>query len=256
MSARLNTLDVVDAVNVSTHLSQANKLMVLANRVTQVRERIANACQTYGRRVEDVHLLAVSKTQVSSEIEAAYGHGLCHFGENYLQEAFPKIMSLQHLPLCWHFIGHIQSNKTAIIAQHFDWVHSVASLRIALRLSQQRPAHLKPLQITLQVNIDQGTHKSGVLPTQVEDLARAVIELPKLRLRGLMAIPEAYAHFDEQKSVFERLAALLTQLRAKGLPDLDTLSMGMSDDLEAAIAAGATWVRVGSAIFGSRSLKT
>jgi pyridoxal phosphate enzyme (YggS family) len=236
-----------------SYLSQADKLMVLASRLTQVRERMAQSCQPYGRRVEDVHLLAVSKTRTSSEIEAAYLYGLCDFGENYLQEALPKIMSLQHLPLRWHFIGHIQSNKTQVIAQHFDWVHSVASLKIALRLSQQRPPHLAPLQMTLQVNIDQGERKSGVLPSQVEDLARAVAALPHLRLRGLMAIPEAYAHFDEQKDVFGRLATLLAQLQAKGLSDLDTLSMGMSGDLEAAIAVGSTWVRVGSSIFGPRS---
>ncbi len=221
-------------------------------RLDAVRQRVQQACQRNNRLVKDVQLLAVSKTQSSSSVEAAYMQGQRDFGENYLQEALPKMAALTHLPLRWHFIGHIQTNKTSAIAQHFDWVHSVSCLKIAQRLSQQRPSHLPLLQVCIQVNVDQGVRKSGVSSDEVYGLAQAIERLPHLQLRGLMAIPESYVSFEQQCEVFHRVAELLAHLQTCGMPQLDTLSMGMSADLEAAIACGSTWVRVGTAIFGAR----
>ena len=223
----------------------------IESNLQQVRARIAAACQTSGRNVTDVALLAVSKTFSAADIRAAWQAGQRAFGENYIQEGVDKQAELADLPIEWHCIGPIQSNKTRQVAEHFDWAHTIDRLRIARRLSSQRPEQLPPLQICLQINIDGGPNKSGVAPDDALELARAVAELPRLRLRGLMAIPEPAPDFDTTLAVHQRMKALLDQLRGEGLA-LDTLSLGMSADLEAAIAAGSTLVRVGSAIFGER----
>ena len=201
-----------------------------------------------GREPATVGLLAVSKTQPAAAIRDAFAAGLRDFGENYLQEALEKQAALTDLPLIWHFIGPIQSNKTRPIAEHFDWVHSVDRLKIAQRLSDQRPAHLPALNICLQVNVSGEDSKSGCSPEELTALARAVVALPNLRLRGLMAIPEPTDDVAAQHAAFARLR----QLRDELALNLDTLSMGMSHDLEAAIAEGATWVRIGTALFGAR----
>jgi pyridoxal phosphate enzyme (YggS family) len=216
-----------------------------------VHDRIAQACARAHREVNEITLLAVSKTFGPEAVREAHAAGQRAFGENYIQEAVEKMALLADLPLEWHCIGPIQSNKTRLVAQHFDWAHTVDRLKIAQRLSEQRPEGRPPLQVCIQVNIDGGPTKSGVAPGEVADLAREVAALPGLRLRGLMTIPEPAADFDAQKEVHERTTELLRALRADGL-DLDTLSMGMTADLEAAIAAGSTLVRVGTAIFGGR----
>jgi pyridoxal phosphate enzyme (YggS family) len=212
----------------------------------------ANAC---GRPAQSVRLLAVSKTFGADAVLAAVAAGQTTFGENYLQEALDKIAAVATaLPgqqVEWHFIGPIQSNKTRPIATHFAWVHTVERLKIAQRLSEQRPAELGPINVCLQVNISGEASKSGATPEQLPELARQVATLPNLRLRGLMAIPEPETDPDKQRAAFARVRTLFEQLRADGL-ELDTLSMGMSADLAAAIAEGATIVRVGSAIFGTR----
>jgi len=197
-------------------------------------------------------VLAVSKTRGAEEVRAAAALGLRDFGENYMQEGLAKIESLTGLNLCWHFIGPIQSNKTRAIAEHFDWVHSVDRLKIAQRLSAQRPAQLPDLQVCLQVNISGEDSKSGVDPTELTALATAVAQLPRLQLRGLMAIPAPSDTLARQREPFARLRNALVELQAT-LPMLDTLSMGMSGDLEAAIAEGATIVRVGTDLFGPRA---
>jgi len=196
-------------------------------------------------------VLAVSKTRPEADIRAAFGAGLTHFGENYLQEALPKMEALADLPLQWHFIGPIQSNKTRSIASHFDWVHSIDREKIARRLSEQRPAHLPPLQVCLQVNVSGEATKAGADPAEIPELARALAALPRLRLRGLMAIPAPTEDAGEQRAAFRALRELFEALPPAD-PPADTLSMGMSADLEAAIAEGATLVRVGTAIFGPR----
>lgn len=193
-------------------------------------------------------LLAVSKTQPAEAIREAFDAGLRDFGENYLQEALEKQADLADLPLRWHFIGPIQSNKTKAIAEHFDWVHSVDRLKIAQRLSEQRPDALGPLNICIQVNVSGEASKSGCSPEAVAALAETIATLPRLRLRGLMTIPAPTENPVEQRQAFARLRRLKETLGA----DLDTLSMGMSQDLEAAIAEGATWVRIGTALFGAR----
>jgi len=217
-----------------------------------VMARVARAAAMADRAPESVQLLAVSKTFPSTAIREAAAAGQICFGESYVQEAVEKIAALSTLPLEWHFIGPIQSNKTRIIAEHFRWVHSVDRLKIAERLSQTRPAQLGPLQICLQVNISGEASKSGVTPENVFELARQVRDLPQLKLRGLMAIPRPTDSPQAQRAQFHQVRELFEQLNARGF-DLDTLSMGMSDDLEAAIAEGATIVRVGSAIFGQRT---
>lgn len=226
--------------------------MIAAN-LQQVRARIVTACTAAGRDAAAVQLLAVSKTFGPEAVRAAHAAGQRAFGENYVQEGLAKIEALADLRpgLEWHCIGPLQSNKTRPVAEHFDWVHSVDRLRIAQRLSEQRPAPLPPLQVCLQVNVDGGANKSGVPPGEALALARAVAALPRLRLRGLMAIPEPAPDFEAQRALFMRAAAVFEQLRADGIA-LDTLSLGMSADLEAAIAAGSTMVRVGTAIFGRR----
>jgi len=218
-----------------------------------VRERIAAAAQSASRHPHDVKLLAVSKTFPVEAVIAATQAGQMAFGENYLQEAIEKIGALQRAGLLreWHFIGPIQSNKTRPIAEHFDWVHSVEREKIAQRLSDQRPESLPPLNVCLQVNISGEASKSGVMPEESEQVAKAIARMPGLRLRGLMAIPKPAAGFEAQRAPFRAMRELYERLRADGL-ELDTLSMGMSADIEAAIAEGATIVRVGTAIFGAR----
>ncbi len=223
-------------------------MSTIGDTIAKVRQRIRDAAQSAGRAPQSVALLAVSKTKPAAQLREAFAEGLRDFGENYLQEALGKQQALADLPLVWHFIGPIQSNKTRALAEHFDWVHSVDRLKIAERLSAQRPAHLPPLNICLQVNISEEPSKSGCLPEEVPALAAAIAALPGLRLRGLMAIPAPSTDPAVQRAAFARLRQLQAALP---LP-LDTLSMGMSDDLEAAIAEGATWVRVGSALFGAR----
>jgi hypothetical protein len=219
---------------------------------------IVAAAQESGRPAHTVQLLAVSKTFGPEAVLEAVRAGQRAFGENYLQEALDKIAALRAQPevatlsLEWHFIGPIQSNKTRPIAEHFDWVHTVEREKVAQRLSEQRPAGMAPLQICLQVNISGEASKSGVAPEEVAALAHKVAALPNLTLRGLMAIPEPAVEFDQQRAAFAQLRKLYEQLRADGLA-LDTLSMGMSADLRAAIFEGATIVRVGSAIFGART---
>jgi PLP dependent protein len=218
---------------------------------------IVAATEESGRAPGSVQLLAVSKTFGPQAVHQAVAAGQRAFGENYLQEGVAKIRVLKEdgaPPLEWHFIGPIQSNKTRPIAEHFDWVHTVDREKIAQRLSEQRPEGLAPLQICLQVNISGEASKSGVAPHELAALAHKVAALPNLTLRGLMAIPEPAEHFEDQRAAFARLRMLYDQLRADGLA-LDTLSMGMSADLRAAIVEGATIVRVGSSIFGSRQYK-
>ncbi|WP_085587719.1 MULTISPECIES: YggS family pyridoxal phosphate-dependent enzyme [unclassified Pseudomonas] len=223
-------------------------MSTLADNLSAISARIASAAQAAGREPASVQLLAVSKTKPASAIREIHAAGVCDFGENYLQEALTKQQALGDLPLIWHFIGPIQSNKTKAIAEHFDWVHSVDRLKIAQRLSEQRPAGLAPLNICLQVNVSGEDSKSGCAPADLPALAKAVAALPNLRLRGLMAIPEPTDDRAAQEAAF----ATLRQLQ-EGLDlGLDTLSMGMSHDLEAAIAQGATWVRIGTALFGAR----
>ncbi|WP_378235197.1 YggS family pyridoxal phosphate-dependent enzyme [Aquincola agrisoli] len=227
--------------------------MSISTRLEQVRTRIAAACTAAQRPAGDVTLLAVSKTFGADAVREAHAAGQRAFGENYIQEALAKIESLADLraQLHWHLIGPIQSNKSRAVAENFDWVHAVDRLKIAQRLSDQRPDHLPPLQVCLQVNISGEASKSGLAPAEVAGVAKAVAALPRLRLRGLMAIPEPAGDIEAQRVPHRALHALFERLRADGLP-LDTLSMGMSADLEAAIAEGATLVRVGTAIFGGR----
>jgi hypothetical protein len=230
-------------------------MTTIASNLQHVRARIATACQLAGRGVEDVTLLAVSKTYGPDAVRAAYQAGQRLFGENYIQEGVEKITALRDLPLQWHCIGPIQSNKTKLVAEHFDWVHSIDRLKIAERLSAQRPTDLPPLQVCLQVNIDGGTTKSGIAAAEALDLARAVAALPNLRLRGLMTIPEPAPDFEAARAIHTSARVLFEHLNSAGLA-LDTLSMGMSADLDAAIAAGSTMVRVGTAIFGARQNKS
>jgi hypothetical protein len=214
--------------------------------------RIARAAEAAGRDAAEVRLLAVSKTWPADSVREAAAAGQCAFGENYVQEGAEKVDALAGLGLEWHFIGPLQSNKTRLVANRFAWVHSIDRLKIAERLSAQRDAHLPPLEVCIQVNVSGEASKSGVAPGELPELAHAVAGLPRLRLRGLMAIPEPTSNVALQRARFATLRQLRDQLNADGLA-LDTLSMGMSDDLEAAIAEGSTMVRVGTAIFGSRS---
>jgi pyridoxal phosphate enzyme (YggS family) len=223
-------------------------MSTLADNLCATRARITNAAQAAGRDPASIQLLAVSKTKPASAIREIYAAGQRDIGENYLQEALTKQQALSDLPLIWHFIGPIQSNKTKAIAEHFDWVHAVDRLKIAQRLSEQRPAGLAPLNICLQVNVSGEDSKAGCAPADLPALAKAVAELPNLRLRGLMAIPEPTDDRAAQEAAF----ATLRQLQENLALGLDTLSMGMSHDLEAAIAQGATWVRIGTALFGAR----
>ena len=228
---------------------------MIADKLAQVHSRIASACTAAGRPVQSVTLLAVSKTFGVDAVAEAHAAGQRCFGENYVQEGVEKVAALEGLVPRpeWHLIGPIQSNKTRVVAATFDWVHSVDRLKVAERLSAQRPDGLAPLSVCIQVNVSGEASKSGLAPAEVRAVARAVAALPRLRLRGLMAIPEAAVGADlaAQRRPFRALRALFDQLRSDGLA-LDTLSAGMSDDLEAAILEGATMVRIGSAIFGRR----
>jgi pyridoxal phosphate enzyme (YggS family) len=219
--------------------------------LAQVRKRIELAVLAAGRPADAVSLLAVSKTMPAQAVRDAFAAGQLAFGENYIQEGVDKIATLADLPLVWHCIGPIQSNKTKLVAENFAWVHSIDRLKIAERLSAQRPANLPALQICLQVNVDGGSNKSGVTPTDLLALAQAVAQLPNLQLRGIMTIPEPAENEAAARSVHRQAKALFDSLNAAGLK-LDTLSMGMTGDLEAAIAEGSTCVRVGTAIFGHR----
>lgn len=224
----------------------------ISARLQNIAERIARAAIVSGRDPSDVRLLAVSKTWPAESVQAAASAGQRAFGESYVQEAIDKLDVLAGLSLEWHFIGPLQSNKTRPVANAFAWVHSVDRLRIAQRLSEQRDVHLPPLQVCIQVNVSGEASKSGVAPDALPELARAVAALPRLQLRGLMTIPEATSDVALQRARFASLRQLKDGLVASGLL-LDTLSMGMSDDLEAAVAEGATIVRVGTAIFGARA---
>jgi pyridoxal phosphate enzyme (YggS family) len=223
-------------------------------KLQQVRQRIALACAAAQRDVRSVTLLAVSKTFPVTDLREAFDAGQRAFGENYVQEVLDKIDALAALPIEWHLIGPLQSNKTRVVAERFHWVHSVDRLKIAQRLSQQRPVQLPSLNVCLEVNISGEPSKSGLALEEVADVAHAVAALPRLRLRGLMAIPEPVADFETQREPHRRLRELFERLQRSGLA-LDTLSIGMSADLEAAIAEGATIVRVGSAIFGPRDVR-
>jgi len=223
----------------------------LCDNIANLLERVRLSAEKSQFGNSDILVVAVSKTRPAGDIRAAHACGLAHFGENYVQEALQKMPELQDLPLVWHFIGPIQSNKTGLIAANFDWVHSIDREKIARRLGEQRPSHLPPLQVCLQVNVSGEASKSGVAAGDVPALARSVLAMPRLQLRGLMAIPAPGGDSREQHAAFAVLRHCLAQLRELG-PHIDTLSMGMSADLEPAIAEGATIVRVGTAIFGPR----
>jgi pyridoxal phosphate enzyme (YggS family) len=228
-------------------------MAMIADKLQQVRARIAQACASASRPVQSVTLLVVTKTCGPEAVRKAFEAGERRFGENYVQEGVDKIAALADLRgrVEWHLIGPLQSNKTRVVAEQFDWVHSVDRLKIAQRLSEQRPARLPPLQVCLQVNISGEASKSGLMPGEVAAVAHSVAKLPRLVLRGLMAIPEPAADFAAQREPHRQLRELMNSLQAEGLA-LDTLSIGMSADLEAAIAEGATLVRIGSAVFGER----
>ncbi|NBX05096.1 MAG: YggS family pyridoxal phosphate-dependent enzyme [Betaproteobacteria bacterium] len=228
---------------------------ILQEKLLSVRQRIARQCAASGRDPGSVQLLAVSKTFPLTAILEAHQAGQTQFGENYIQEGVDKILACRARPDChgieWHCIGPIQSNKTRLVATHFDWVHSVDRLKIAQRLSEQRPQDMPPLNICIQVNIDGGANKAGVAPADALDLARQVAALPRVQLRGLMTIPEPAPDYATALATHQAAKALWDRMRDAGIA-MDTLSLGMSADLEAAIAAGSTMVRVGSAVFGAR----
>ena len=226
-------------------------MTTIASNLQAVRDAIAAAAAGAGRQANEISLLAVSKTFAPDALREAYHAGQTCFAESYVQEALDKIAALQDLPIAWHYIGPIQSNKTRAIAENFIWVHSVDRLKIAERLSEQRPAHLPALQVCLQVNISLEASKSGVAPDELDVLAHAIAKLPNLKLRGLMTVPAPSDDIAAQRLPFAKLRELRDQLDQQGL-QLDTLSMGMSHDFVAAIAEGATMVRIGTAIFGDR----
>lgn len=224
----------------------------IQHNLQQVRQRIAAAAARCGRAPEEITLLAVSKTKPASAVEEAFTTGQIAFGENYVQEGVEKVQVLAaHPELEWHFIGPLQSNKSRLVAENFAWCHTLDRLRIAQRLNDQRPASLPPLNVLIQVNISDETSKSGIMLEAVSGLAEAIAALPQLRLRGLMAIPAAESDYTKQLAVCQQMAEAFRQLQ-QHYPHIDTLSLGMSDDMEAAIAAGSTMVRIGTAIFGAR----
>ncbi|HFK3155152.1 TPA: YggS family pyridoxal phosphate-dependent enzyme [Citrobacter sedlakii] len=226
----------------------------IAHNLAQVRDKISAAASRCGRASEEVTLLAVSKTKPASAIEEAIAAGQRAFGENYVQEGVEKIRHFQAQGvegLQWHFIGPLQSNKSRLVAEHFDWCHTIDRLRIAARLSEQRPAELPSLNVLIQINISDENSKSGISLEALDALAAEVVELPHLRLRGLMAIPAPESDYVRQFEVARQMAVAFAGLQAR-YPDVDTLSLGMSDDMDAAIAAGSTMVRIGTAIFGAR----
>jgi len=221
------------------------------NNLDQVRQSICQFERKYARPAASTQLLAVSKTWPATAIQEAYDAGQRAFGENYVDEAVDKIQALANLQCEWHFIGHLQSNKSRAVAEHFDWVHTLDREKIARRLATQRPAHLPPLQCCIQVNIDAEESKSGVLPEQTAALLDAIAPLENLQVRGLMVIPAIRSSLEAQRDVFRQTATLLASLKTTH-PQLDTLSMGMSADMEAAVAEGSSIVRIGTAIFGQR----
>ncbi|MER1975864.1 MULTISPECIES: YggS family pyridoxal phosphate-dependent enzyme [Pseudocitrobacter] len=226
----------------------------IAHNLAQVRDKISAAASRCGRLSEEVTLLAVSKTKPASAVEEAMAAGQRAFGENYVQEGVEKIRFFQDkgiTTLQWHFIGPLQSNKSRLVAEHFDWCHTVDRLKIATRLSEQRPAHLPPLNVLIQVNISDEQSKSGIEPEAIDALAAEVSALPNLCLRGLMAIPAPETEYEKQFAVAQQMAVAFARLKTH-YSTVDTLSLGMSDDMEAAIAAGSTMVRIGTAIFGAR----
>ena len=226
---------------------------VIVEHIAKVRQQVEQSCHKFARNPTEIKILAVSKTQPAAAVREAWQAGLQAFGENYLQEALQKQQELQDLDLEWHFIGPVQSNKTRDLAAHFDWLHTLDRFKIARRLSEQRPEQLPPLQVLIQVNISQEASKSGVAPSDVLVLAEQVQALPQLELRGLMCIPEATDDETEQRRAFAQMQALFQRLQmAFPQARLDILSMGMSGDLQAAIAEGSTLVRIGTAIFGAR----
>lgn len=229
-------------------------MTTIATHLQQVQAQLQRACASAQRPAQAVQLLAVSKTQGADAVRAAYAAGQTRFGENYIQEAVEKMALLTDLPLEWHCIGPVQSNKTRLVAQYFDWVHSVDRLKIAQRLSEQRPRDKAPLQVCIQVNVDASASKAGVLPGEVAELARQLVQLPHLRLRGLMTLPAPAPNAAAAQAVHRQARELFDALNAQGIA-LDTLSMGMSADLDAAVACGSTMVRVGTAIFGARAAK-
>ena len=224
----------------------------ISGRLQNLALRIARAAEAVGREPAGVRLLAVSKTWPADSVREAAAAGQRAFGENYVQEGVAKVEALAGLGLEWHFIGPLQSNKTRLVAEHFDWVHSIERLKIAERLSAQRPATLAPLNVCVQINVSGEASKSGCAPDEALALCQAIAALPNLQLRGLMAIPEPADDFAAQRAPLRQLREIYEYIRAAGLP-LDTLSMGMSHDLEAAVAEGATIVRIGTAIFGERN---
>jgi pyridoxal phosphate enzyme (YggS family) len=219
--------------------------------VNQVRSRIENAAKAASRDPASITLVAVSKTQSAESVRGAATAGVTDFGENYVQEALRKMDQLEGMPLHWHFIGALQSNKTRAVAERFEWVHSIDRLGLAERLSRQRPYHAAPLNVCIQVALVQETTKGGVVPANLAALAHEIAALPRLKLRGLMCLPPANPDTAAQRAVFRRLAELAEELKGQGL-ELDTLSMGMSADFESAIVEGATHVRIGTALFGER----
>jgi len=225
---------------------------MISDNLAKVKAQIDSACKEFARPPQAVRLLAVSKTVSAAAVRQSFDAWQRAFGENYIQEGVGKILALSDLPeMQWHMIGPIQSNKTRLVAEHFHWVHSVDRLKIAQRLSEQRPMHLSPLQVCLQVNIDGGANKSGCLPDDAAKLANHITQLPRLQLRGIMVIPEPATDFIVSCAVLSRARGLFEQIKAD-VPQLDTLSMGMSADLRAAVKEGSTMVRVGTAIFGAR----
>lgn len=224
----------------------------LSTNITKLLQRVRRSAGKSQYRNSDILVVAASKTRPATDIRAAHTCGLFHFGENYVQEALQKMSELEDLHLVWHFIGPIQSNKTTPIATHFDWVHSIDREKIARRLSEQRPPHLPPLQVCLQINISGESSKSGVNIEDLPQLARTVLALPHLKLRGLMAVPAADADPGQQCKAFGAVREALAGFRELA-PDIDTLSMGMSADMESAITEGATILRIGTAIFGPRN---
>lgn len=224
---------------------------LVADRLRDVRKRVQSTLHDAHRAADEILILAVSKRQPVAAIKAAFQAGLSHFGENYLQEARTKIAALEPQPIDWHFIGQLQANKTREVAERFQWVHTLDRAKIAKRLNDQRPFGAPPLEVCIQVNQGREAGKGGVEPGEVEELARQIARLPRLRLRGLMTIPPAAAGADRTAQYFSELRSQRDRLVSRGIP-MDTLSMGMSADLESAVAAGSTLVRVGTAIFGPR----
>ena len=225
----------------------------IAQNLALIEERIQKAARECGRDPNEIQLLGVSKRFSESDIRSAYEAGVTKFGESYLQEALPKIAALADLAVEWHFIGPVQSNKTRQIAEHFDWVHSVDRFKIATRLSEQRPSQLKPLNVCIQVNISMEQSKSGIIAEALKEFASQISELPRLRFRGLMAIVEKTSDQQQQRGMFARLRSLFDDLNQHGYK-VDTLSMGMTNDLEAAVIEGSTLLRIGTGLFGPREL--